>query len=56
MTLANKNRFTVISNNEHTEAVSIKEKHKSYQTNPLKEQLVRFVNTDKFSANDLLKW
>ena len=39
-------------NNEHTG-------YQSYQTNPLKEQFMRFHNNEvghKFSVEDLLKW
>ncbi len=57
MTLEQRKRFTVITNYEleHKE----EEKHRSYQTNPLKEKLMKFVNNEagkKFSVEDLLKW
>ncbi len=50
-------RFTVITNKEfvnHNE-----ERHRTYQTNPLKEKLMKFTNEEagkKFGIEDLLKW
>ena len=57
MTTEQRKRFTVITNQElkHKE----KEKLRSYQTNPLQEKLMKFVNNEagkKFSVDDLLKW
>ena len=57
MTTEQKKRFTVISNNDFNH--SEKERHRTYQTNPLKEKLIKFANEDdgkKFSVEDLLKW
>ena len=59
MTHEERKRFTVITNHE----MEAKEKERnnelehSYQTNPLRERLVKFVNNEhKFSVEDLLKW
>lgn len=55
----NRKRFTVITNENFENEVGFKEKHKSYQTNPLKEKLMKFVNEEaehKFGVEDLLKW
>ena len=57
MTTEQRKRFTVISNNEfnHTN----EERHRTYQTNPLKEKLMKFANEEagkKFGIEDLLKW
>ncbi len=57
MTTEQRKRFTVITNHEleHKE----EEKHRSYQTNPLREKFMKFVNNEagkKFSVDDLLKW
>ncbi len=57
MTSETKKRFTVITNHE----LEYREqyKHKNYQTNPLQEQFMRFVNNEsgrRFSVEDLLKW
>ncbi len=57
MTTEQKKRFTVISNNDFNH--SEKERHRAYQTNPLKEKLMKFANEEcgkKFSVEDLLKW
>ena len=61
-----KRRFTVISNKELEEKRLEREKDKytkartaSYQTNPLKEQFMRFTNEEagkRFTVEDLLKW
>lgn len=62
-----KRRFTVISNpildiedNENYENEKYKKKRiQSYQTNPLREQFMRFTNEEagkRFSVEDLLKW
>ena len=65
-----KRRFTVITNTEleQEREEREREKHKnkyekarqmSYQTNPLKEQFMRFTNEEagkRFSVEDLLKW
>ncbi|MBR6127416.1 hypothetical protein IKQ21_07005 [bacterium] len=63
-----KRRFTVISNTELEQEREEREKHKnkyerarqmSYQTNPLREQFMRFTNEEagkRFSIEDLLKW
>ena len=60
-----KKRFAVISNpNMEEERLRKEDKYnkarlRSYQTNPLREQFVRFANEDagrKFSIEDLLKW
>ncbi len=63
MTHKEKMRFTVITNHEleNKEKEKDKElsKHENYQTNPLREKLVKFVNNDsghKFSVEDLLRW
>ena len=57
MTLDEKRRFTVITNNS---VISEESEHKKiYQTNPLKEQFMKFVNEEagrKFSVEDLLRW
>ena len=57
MTLDEKRRFTVITNNSvNTEEV---EHNRIYQTNPLKERFVKFANEEagrKFSVEDLLRW
>lgn len=55
MTTEQRKRFTVISNNE----VNNQERHRTYQTNPLKEKLMKFTNEEagkKFGIEDLLKW
>ena len=55
----NRKRFTVITNENFENEVGFKEKHKSDQTNPLKEKLMKFVNEEaghKFGVEDLLKW
>ena len=52
-------RFTVITNENFENETGFKEKHKSYQTNPLTEKLMKFTNSEggrKFSVEDLLKW
>ena len=57
MTTEQKKRFTVISNNDFNN--SEKERHRTYQTNPLKEKLMKFTNEEagkKFGIEDLLKW
>lgn len=54
-----KKRFTVITNKDFENETGFKEKHKSYQTNPLTEKLMKFTNNEageKFSVKDLLKW
>ena len=56
-----KRRFTVISNEENVQEKDYykKERVKSYQTNPLREQFMRFTNEEagrRFSVEDLLKW
>ena len=56
-----KKRFTVISNEEviNKEKKREVDKDSLYQTNPLTEKLVKFVNTPpskKFSVEDLIKW
>ena len=56
-----KRRFTVINNDNLTQEKDYykKERTKSYQTNPLKEQFMRFTNEEagrRFSVEDLLKW
>lgn len=57
MTLDEKRRFTVITNNS---VISEESEHKKiYQTNPLREQFMKFVNEEagrKFSVEDLLRW
>lgn len=58
MTTENKSKFTVIDGTRE----NITERHREvsgYQTNPLREKLIRFVNNEagpKFSVDDLLKW
>ncbi len=62
MTSDQRKRFTVITNHEleHKEKEYHEaEKHRSYQTNPLREKLMKFVNNEagkKFGVDDLLKW
>lgn len=59
MTVENKKRFTVISNTEFGNESDLRERHRAYQTNPLKEKLVKFNNNEggkKFGVDDLLKW
>ena len=56
-----KKRFTVISNEEmiYKEKKRETDYNNLYQTNPLTEKLVKFVNTSpskKFSVEDLIKW
>ena len=56
MTTEQRKRFTVISNNE---VYNNQERHRTYQTNPLKEKLMKFTNEEagkKFRIEDLLKW
>lgn len=62
MTPEQRKRFTVIKN-KNTEDTEQQRYHKaraaSYHTNPLKEQLARFVNEEagpRFSVKDLLNW
>ena len=57
MTTEQRKRFTVITN--HELEYKEEEKHRSYQTNPLREKFMKFVNNEagkKFSVDDLLKW
>lgn len=59
MTTSERKKFTVISNENFENETGFKEKHKSYQTDPLREKFVKFVNEEKkrkFSVEDLLKW
>lgn len=59
MTPEERKRFTVITNENYEDDIGVKEKHKSYQTNPLTEKLMKFTNNEagrKFSIEDLLKW
>ncbi len=60
-----KRRFTVISNDSLQEEQNKehdyykKERTRSYQTNPLREQFMRFTNEEagrRFTVEDLLKW
>lgn len=56
MTTEQRKRFTVISNNKLN---NNEERHRTYQTNPLKEKLMKFTNEEagkKFGIEDLLKW
>lgn len=56
MTTEQRKRFTVISNNELN---NNEERHRTYQTNPLKEKLMKFTNEEagkKFGIEALLKW
>ena len=56
MTTEQRKRFTVISNNEIN---NNQERHRTYQTNPLKEKLMKFTNEEagkKLGIEDLLKW
>ena len=58
MTTEQRKRFTVISNNDFNHSEE-KERHRTYQTNPLKEKLMKFTNEEagkKFGIEDLLKW
>lgn len=57
MTLDEKRRFTVITNTSMNTEES--EHNKIYQTNPLRERFMKFVNEEagrKFSVEDLLRW
>ena len=57
MTLDEKRRFTVITNTSMNTEES--EHNKIYQTNPLRERFIKFVNEEagrKFSVEDLLRW
>ena len=57
MTTEQRKRFTVISNNEVNN--NNQERHRTYQTNHLKEKLMKFTNEEagkKFGIEDLLKW
>ena len=59
MTSNERKRFTVITNENFENSTEFREKHKSYQTNPLTEKLMKFTNNEggrKFSIEDLLKW
>ncbi len=59
MTLNEKKRFTVITNDNFEKESGFKEEHKSYHTNPLKEKLMKFTNNEagrKFNVDDLLRW
>jgi len=59
MTSEDRKRFTVISNKDLEDKTEFKGKYRSYQTNPLKEKLMKFTNNEagpKFSIEDLLKW
>ena len=59
MTSTERKRFTVISNEKLEKEIELKEKHRSYQTDPLRERLVKYVNEEnkrKFSIEDMLKW
>ena len=50
-------RFTVITNKELIN--NNEERHRTYQTNPLREKLMKFTNEEagkKFGIEDLLKW
>ena len=57
-------RFTVITNEKleqerEKQDLYKKERMRSYQTNPLKEQLSKFTSEQsgrRFSIEDLLKW
>lgn len=58
-----KRRFTVIKNEnlekEREKDFYKRERTRLYQTNPLKEQFMRFTNEEagrRFSVEDLLKW
>lgn len=58
MTTENKNRFTVITNSKFHNDTEFRERHREYQTNPLKEEFVKFANNNdkKLKIEDLLKW
>ncbi len=59
MTTDAEKRFTVITNQELVKKEKENYKHKNYQTNPLQEQFMRFVNNEagrRFTVEDLLKW
>ena len=64
MTNENKKRFTVITNEERIEKEEQRDKYRNailrgYQTNPLRERLVKFNNEEggrKFTIEDWLKW
>ncbi|MBR1776287.1 hypothetical protein IJ750_04355 [bacterium] len=54
-----KKKFTVISNPTLEQDNFKKERTKAYQTNPLREQFMRFANEEagrRFTVEDLLKW
>ena len=53
MTDEQRKRFEVISNPNKEKK---KEYTKSYQTDPLREKLVKFTEKEKFTVADLLKW
>ena len=60
MTSAKRERFTVITNeNYETKEPEKKRYSYNYQTDPLREKFMKFVNNEagrKFSVEDLLKW
>ena len=59
MTQNERKRFSFITNENFENEDGFKEKHKPYQTNPLKEKLMKFTNNEggrRFSVDDLLKW
>ena len=64
MTNENKQRFTVITNEERIAKEEQRDKYRNailrgYQTNPLKERLVKFNNDEgghRFTLEDWLKW
>jgi len=64
MTKENRNRFTVITNEERIQKEEKRDKYRNailsgYQTNPLRERLVKFNNEEggrKFTVEDWLKW
>ena len=64
MTKENRNRFTVITNEERIQKEEKRDKYRNailsgYQTNPLRERLIKFNNEEggrKFTVEDWLKW
>ena len=53
------NSFMCAENPEFENEADSRERHRAYQTNPLKEKLMKFTNNEagkKFGVEDLLKW
>ena len=59
MTTEKRRRFTVITNLEYEERSEHRYRQNNYQTDPLREKFMKFVNNEagrKFTVEDLLKW